>query len=89
MVLQGQQVTLECTPTPGYLPVEWNFNNEEIDRTNVTFSTPDLQHTLTLDSVAYNDSGEYTCFVPGSFIAPINQIITLNVLSGTLYTVKI
>ncbi|XP_065913574.1 adhesion G protein-coupled receptor L4-like isoform X2 [Dysidea avara] len=82
VVLQGQQVMLECTPTPGYLPIEWKFNDAEIERDDVTFSPLDLQRTLTIDSVEYDDSGEYTCFVPGNFIAPINQTITLDVLSG-------
>lgn len=83
VVYEGLSVSLDCAVTPNSVLLQWKYNNTDVSSLcNITLSPPNLQHTLTIDSVGFDDSGEYTCFVPGNFIAPINQTIVLQVLRG-------
>jgi len=85
IVLEGQSVSLECTPTPNHLALFWTFNGMIITSFyDVTFVPPDLQHTLIVNDPNFEDSGVYSCLVAGNFLIHVNQTISLQVMGGKL-----
>jgi len=83
IVLEGQSVSLECTPTPDDLALFWTFNGIILTSFyDVTFVPPNLQHKLIVNNVNVQDSGQYKCLVAGNFLVHVNQTITLQVMGG-------
>lgn len=63
-LLEGDSVTLTCTPSLDVIVVLWTHGSSNISqREDITYDTPILKHSLTIASTRLNDSGNYSCRV--------------------------
>ena len=89
--LSGETVTFECTPSYPDVELYWryetNSNSGKITIDNISQSkflnTSSMLHQLILPIATVNDTGNYSCVVPGPpGDREISQTISLTVLSG-------
>jgi len=84
ILLEGDPVTLSCTPSMMGFAVLWTHNGMSvIQRADIRFSTLDLSSKLTIGKSKECDSGIYTCSAitdDGNVL--VEQNITVNVLLG-------
>ena len=84
ILLEGNTFNLSCTPSTMEVVVLWTHNGIRVlQKRDVRFSPPNLNHTLTIENASECDSGIYTCFAisdDGSVLA--GQTITVYVLLG-------
>ena len=84
-VLQGDDVTLSCTPSSySDIALQWSYNGSNINMyssPHYQFAPPSLNHNLTIVNASVADSGNYVC----AFRLPnIKQTITLMVIASKL-----
>jgi len=87
--LQGQSISFGCIPMPNDTMIQWSHNGRRVmSSEQVTFSPPNLHHTLSISVLNVTDSGEYTCYIEGSEFH-INKTISITVLRGTVCMLSI
>ena len=82
-LLEGNTVTLSCSPSVIETVLSWthngtNFNEDE----NTTFSPVNLNHNLILDNTDVDDSGQYICRAILDN-EEVERSITVTVIPGT------
>ena len=61
-ILQGDDVTLSCTPSVSDIALQWSYNDNDINSSpNHQFAPPFLNHNLTITNANDTDSGNYAC----------------------------
>ena len=61
-ILQGDDVTLSCTPSVSDIALQWSYNDDDISSSpNHHFAPPFLNHNLTIANANDIDSGNYVC----------------------------
>ena len=61
-ILQGDDVTLSCTPSLSVIALQWSHNDSGINSSpNRQFAPPFLNHNLTITNANDTDSGDYVC----------------------------
>ena len=61
-LLEGNTVSLSCTPSVIETVLSWTHDGRELhEDENTTFLPINLNHDLILDNAVVNDSGQYTC----------------------------
>ena len=79
-ILQGDIVTLLCTPSVSEIALQWSHNDSGINSsTNRQFAPPFLNHNLTITNANDTDSGDYVCAfkLEGSVVAQRNINLTV------------
>ena len=74
-ILQGDDVTLLCTPSVSEIALQWSHNDNDINSSpNHQFAPPFLNHNLTITNANDTDSGNYVCAfkLKGSVVAQRN-----------------
>ena len=61
-ILQGDDVTLSCSPSKLAIALQWSYNDNDISLSiNHQFAPPFLNHNLTITNANDTDSGNYVC----------------------------
>ena len=61
-ILQGDDVTLSCTPSVSDIALQWSYNDNDISSSpNHQFIPPFLNHNLKITNANDTDSGNYVC----------------------------
>ena len=61
-ILQGDSVTLSCTPTKLDIPLQWSYDGNNISNSAHFQLTPSfLNHDLIISHATESDSGNYVC----------------------------
>ena len=61
-ILQGDDVTLSCTPPVSDIALQWSYNDNDISNSpNYQFTPPFLNHNLIITNANDTDSGNYMC----------------------------
>ena len=81
-ILEGETVTLSCSPSIIELTLNWLHNGKDITAGGISFSPPVFNHNLTIENALLIHSGVYTC------IAAVNgltaeQNISVMIVPGT------
>ena len=86
-ILQGDNITLSCRPSPSDIALQWSYNGSDISSSShYQFTPPFLNHDLTITHANVTDSGNYVCIFRLNNKA-INQSINLTVVpSKYLYS---
>ena len=60
-ILQGDEITLSCTPSQSNIALQWSYNGSDISSSSYCqFTPPYLNHDLTIPHASDTDSGQYT-----------------------------
>jgi len=82
-VLEGDVVTLSCTPSVMECVLVWIHNGTDIkQRNDITYSPPMLNHSLKISNARLGDSGVYTCRSCHAANTLIEKNITVEVIEG-------
>ena len=80
-ILQGDDVTLSCTPSESDVALQWSYNGNDINSSPYyQFTPPFLNHDLTITHASDTDSGNYVCAFKLSNEVINEQSITLTVV---------
>ena len=61
-ILQGDDITLSCTPSESDVALQWSYNGNDINSSPYyQFTPPFLNHDLTITHASDTDSGIYVC----------------------------
>ena len=61
-ILQGDDITLSCSPSQSDIALQWSYNDNGISSSpNHQFTPPFLNHDLTITNANDTDSGNYVC----------------------------
>ena len=61
-ILQGDDITLSCRPSPSDITLQWSYNGGDISSSpHYQFTPPPLNHDLTISDANVTDSGNYVC----------------------------
>ena len=61
-ILQGDDITIFCTPSKLDIALEWSYNGRGINSSpQLRFNPPFLNHDLTITHANDSDSGNYVC----------------------------
>ena len=60
-ILQGDDITLSCRPSPSDIALQWSYNGSDIISSSHYKFTPSLNHSLTITNADHTDSGNYVC----------------------------
>ena len=86
ILLEGDTITLSCTPSIIEIVVLWTYNGKNItQRENILFTPPGLSHVLNITNVGITNSGIYNCHAAVHDGKPVDQNITVSVIGGTVY----
>ena len=83
-VLEGNAVTLSCTPSITEAVLVWTHNGTNVEQRNdITYSPPILNHSLIIANARIRDSGVYTCQSCHAADTLDEQNITVEVIAGS------
>ena len=84
-LLEGNAITLSCTPSITDVVLLWTHNNTEVmQREDIAFSPTILNHNLNIGNTMESDSGVYICRAAlEEEDMPVEQTITVTVVPGT------
>lgn len=83
VALEGQSVILRCIPNPFTTSLRWTFDGKNLSNRGLNYTLGLLSQTLTINHLAMEDSGNYTCQVVGADDVTAN--IQLTIKAGTVY----
>ena len=79
-ILQGDDVTLSCTPSESDITLQWSYNGSDISSSpQYQFNPPLLNHDLTIFNASVTDSGSYVCAIE---LLNIQETIALTVVAS-------
>jgi len=82
--LEGNSITLSCTPSILEIVVLWTHNGTDImQRNDISFSPPLLNHYLIISNPTLRDSGVFTCRAAIEDTL-IEQNISMNIIAGNM-----
>ena len=80
-ILQGDDITLSCTPSESDVALQWSYNGNNISSLPYyQFTPPFLNHDLTITHASDTDSGDYVCAFKSRNEVIAQQSITLVVV---------
>jgi len=84
-LLEGNAITLSCTPSIMEVVLQWTHNGEEVmQREDITFTPSILSHSLTIGNTIESDSGKYVCRAALEDMT-VDQSITVTVVPGVVF----
>ena len=83
-LLEGNPITLSCTPSIMEVALMWTHNGAEVmQRTDITYTPSTLNHNLIIGNAMESDSGVYVCSAVQEDMT-IEDTITVNIVPGNL-----
>ena len=81
-LLEGNPITLSCTPSIMEVALMWTHNGTEVmQRRDITFTPSVLNHNLIIGNAMESDSGVYVCSAVQEDIT-VEESITVNIVPG-------
>ena len=59
-ILQGENITLSCIPSPSDIALQWSYNSSDIS-SSAHYRFSPFYHNLTIIQANVIDSGNYVC----------------------------
>ena len=79
-ILQGDNVTLSCSPSKPNIALQWSYNGRNINNSpQYQFNPPLLNHNLTIFNANSSNSGSYVCAI---VLPNIQETIVLTVVAS-------